>query len=261
MQPGGRGHADRRGGVPLVLAAAMCIDVGLAEHDGHRLGARRTEREELAVDALAHRGGDRGRAAAAHDEARRPVGDPGRWRGRRLGGEGEAVRGQRDRGRGDRAVDDERDVHRPVGAAVLAELAGAVERVDDPHPLAPRAARRRRRPLPRAPRRRDGRARARRRCSRATRRSPMAPAETRMCVPLVEQSPQLDEQLTGSGGDRGRAPMVRRRRRHQRRTLAAAECNGDRTTRAGVGGCCSRSRGVVGVRGDRPPDASQQYDG
>ena len=30
----------------------------------------------------------------------------------------------------------ERDVHRPVGAAGLAELAGAVERIDDPDPPA-----------------------------------------------------------------------------------------------------------------------------
>jgi hypothetical protein len=29
----------------------------------------------------------------------------------------------------------QRDVHGPVGAAVLGELAGAVERVDDPHPV------------------------------------------------------------------------------------------------------------------------------
>ena len=77
-----------------------------------------------------------------------------------------------------------------------------------------------------------------------------------MCVPFVEQLAQLDEPLTGPGGDRGGTPMVRRRRRHQRRTLAAAECSGDRSTRSGVGGCRRRSRGAVGVRGDRTPDPS-----
>ena len=34
-----------------------------------------------------------------------------------------------------RAADDERDVHGPVGAGRLAELAGAVERIDDPDPV------------------------------------------------------------------------------------------------------------------------------
>ena len=164
--------------------------------------------------------------------------------------------GQRHRRGGDRAVDDERDVHRPVGAAVLAELAGAVERVDDPDPLGGEPGRRRRRPLPRARRRRDGRGRARRRCSRATHWSPMARRRRGCASRSSSMLAQLDEQLTGTGGDCGRAPMVRRRRRHQRRTIAAAECSGDRTTRTRVGGCRRRSRGAAGVRGDRPPDPS-----
>ena len=38
MEPGGRGHRDRGGGVPLVLAAGVGVDVGPALDDGHRLG-------------------------------------------------------------------------------------------------------------------------------------------------------------------------------------------------------------------------------
>ena len=40
---------------------------------------------------------------------------------------------ERHRGRDNRPTDRERDVDRPIGASLLAELAGAIERIDDPH--------------------------------------------------------------------------------------------------------------------------------
>ena len=57
-----------------------------------------------------------------------------RHHGRRIGGEGQSDGGQRHGSRDEVVVLPERDVHRPVGAAGLAELAGAVERIDDPDP-------------------------------------------------------------------------------------------------------------------------------
>ena len=132
MQAGGRGDADRRRGVPLVLAAAVRVHVDVAEHDGHRLGAGGAHRHQLAAEALGEQLRDRGRAGAAHDEARRPA-----VRRRRGCWRGDAFRvspraGQRDRGRLDLPVDRQRHVDGPVGATLLAELAGAVERIDDP---------------------------------------------------------------------------------------------------------------------------------
>ena len=73
MQSGGGRDADRRGGVPLVLAAAVRVHVDVAEHDGHRLGAGGTQRHELAAEPLGQQLGDRGRTGAADDEARRAV--------------------------------------------------------------------------------------------------------------------------------------------------------------------------------------------
>ena len=172
------------------------------------------------------RGCDRGRTTAAHDEARRPVRDPAGGRG---GGSAASVMpwaGSATAGGGHRRLDDEGDVHRPVGSAVLAELTGAVERVDDPHPLRRETSR-----VVGAFFREHGVVRvvARELGDDVVVREAIAhgATETRMCVPLVERDSQLDEQLTGSGSDRGRAPMVRRRRRHQRRTIVAAECSGD----------------------------------
>ena len=75
-QPGGGRDTDRRGRVPLVLAAAVRVHVGVAHHDGHRLGAGRTERHELGVEHLGEVLGDRGRPGARHEQAHlaRPCG-------------------------------------------------------------------------------------------------------------------------------------------------------------------------------------------
>ena len=84
--------------------------------------------------------GDRGRAGPADDEPRRgrrwaaaSVGGRARWRGR---GPGPAAR--RRRSSATPSIT-ERDVDGPVVAVALAELAGAVERVDDPDPRRRRA--------------------------------------------------------------------------------------------------------------------------
>ena len=137
MTAGGGGDADRRGRVPLVLAAAVRVHVGVAQHDGHRLGAGRAERHELGVE---HLGEVRRRASGGRvrDTSRRTV--PSAAGASAGGGAGRRARcpgaGSATARRVGHAVDDERDVHGPVGAAGLAALARAVERVDDPHALA-----------------------------------------------------------------------------------------------------------------------------
>src|SRR5438128_398602 len=52
MQTGGDRHGRRCGRVPLVHAAVVEIDVGLAEYDRHRLGARRTEPHGFGVERV-----------------------------------------------------------------------------------------------------------------------------------------------------------------------------------------------------------------
>ena len=54
---------------------------------------------------------------------------------RRSGGEEQVLGGKRDRPHDGIAIDRHCDVHRPVDAWRFGELAGAVERVDDPHPM------------------------------------------------------------------------------------------------------------------------------
>ena len=70
MQARGGGHADRGGGVPLVLPAAVRVHVGVAEHDGHGLGPGRAQRHELAVELRGEGLRDRGWPGAAHHEPR-----------------------------------------------------------------------------------------------------------------------------------------------------------------------------------------------
>ena len=70
MQAGGGRDSGRRRVVPLVLAAGVGVDVGLAEHDGHGLGAGRAERHEHAVEGLTDQ---RAPGAAAGTRRRRGV--------------------------------------------------------------------------------------------------------------------------------------------------------------------------------------------
>ena len=135
MQPGGEGDGDRRGRSPT--------------RTGRRSGRRRRRRRTTAIalapaepiatsspsSRSARQVGRGRRARAADDHARRPVVGGGTAAGR---GSVESVRPERGErhGAGDgRAVDRQRDVHGPVDRGGLAELAGAVERIDDPHPL------------------------------------------------------------------------------------------------------------------------------
>ncbi len=59
---------------PLVLAAGVHVDVGVAEHHGHRLGAGGSEGHELAVEARASWCASVGGAAAGDHDADRPLG-------------------------------------------------------------------------------------------------------------------------------------------------------------------------------------------
>ncbi len=89
-------------------------------------------RDEVGPESLGDAQRDRRRTAAADDHARRTL-VRGRHGRRGIGGQREPHRRQRD-GTGDRLAGavDEGHVDGPVGAAGLAELPGAVERVDDP---------------------------------------------------------------------------------------------------------------------------------
>ena len=134
VQPRGRGHHGGCGGVPLVLTARVHVGVDLAVDDRHRLRARRAHAHELGAERVRDAVRRRGRARSAHHDAGRPTvrrGNDG-WR---AGAEHAVLRGEGD-GTGDEASAalPQRDVHGPVGAAALGELAGAVERIDDPHP-------------------------------------------------------------------------------------------------------------------------------
>ena len=61
--------------------------------------------------------------------------------GCRIGGEDQVERRKADRTGGEMVGVPQRDVHCPVGAARLAELAGAIERIDDPDPVGAEATR------------------------------------------------------------------------------------------------------------------------
>ena len=50
VEPGGPGHGDRRRRVPLVLAAGVGVDVGVAEDDRHGLRPGRAHRDELGAE-------------------------------------------------------------------------------------------------------------------------------------------------------------------------------------------------------------------
>ena len=54
-RPAASGDGDRRARVPLVLAAGVGVDVGLAADDGHGLGAGRAHLDQLAVELLGER--------------------------------------------------------------------------------------------------------------------------------------------------------------------------------------------------------------
>ena len=132
----GRGRdADRRGRVPLVLAAAVRVHVGVAlttaiafapaEPSGTSSASSTSARYSATVGGRV-RDTSRRTLPAVRGRGRR------RLRGREHVGPARAARPRRRVGH---AVERERDVHGPVGAA-FAPLARAVERVDDPHPLA-----------------------------------------------------------------------------------------------------------------------------
>jgi len=117
----------------------VSVDVGVAPHHGHAW-RRPSHRHQLAPEPLGQHLRVRKRAGPAHQDARRPVprvGDHRRIAGRERG----AQTGQRDRTGGEPPVDDEGDVHGPVGARGLGELARAVEGVDYPDPPRVEAAR------------------------------------------------------------------------------------------------------------------------
>ena len=111
----------------------MHVDVGQTLHDRGDFGPRRTHLHQRAVQLLADPQRDRRRSGARHHDPRWTR--VRRWRRDIRGGQGDALRGQSDRACGQFAGFPQRHMHRPVGAAELGELPGAVERVDDPHPL------------------------------------------------------------------------------------------------------------------------------
>ncbi len=133
MEAGGDRDRRGRGVVPFVLPARMGIDVGVTRDDGHRLGPGGPERHDVRVERVRDDGRRMRRAASAGDDAE-PASVEGRGIGRGITGSvHDANRRERDRADEGLAADCERDVHRPVAPPGLAELVGAVERVDDPH--------------------------------------------------------------------------------------------------------------------------------
>ncbi len=144
MQAHRAGDGHRRGRVPLVLTAGVQVGVCRTADDRRHLRAGGTQRHDRATQRLSHRGDQRGGPGPAGHQPRATTtgrrgrsdrgGGPGRYSGRPAGRQRDALRRERDSARGQLAVLPQRDVHRPVGAARLAELPGPVQRVNDPHP-------------------------------------------------------------------------------------------------------------------------------
>src|SRR3954454_7526506 len=136
VQPGGSGDGDRRGRVPLVLTAAVHVEVGLAADDGGHLEPRGAHGHQVGAERLGHPGRDGGRATPAHGHAPRCRAVAWRHHRRGVGRQHRVQAGER-HGSGDQcAVLPQRHVHGPVGPS-LRVLAGAVERIDDPDPGRP----------------------------------------------------------------------------------------------------------------------------
>ncbi len=134
MQTGGRGHRNRGTRVPFVLAAGVGVDIGLTPDDGHGFGSRRAELD-VAGTQLASEHPGRGRPSGAADDDSGRALDRFRQLGRRMGRQGE-IFGREGHGTGDRhAVGDQGNVNGPVDPGWFGELPGAVEWVDDPHPI------------------------------------------------------------------------------------------------------------------------------
>jgi phosphatidylglycerophosphate synthase len=126
-------HGDGRAAVPFVLTAGVEIDLGFAPDHGHRLGAGATHRHKLSAERLGD-GLGLGRGASAADEEARTLchGKQGlRLVGPQHDAAMEAWQGHCAKHR--RAIQRQRYVHRPIGAT-FAVFAGAIDRIDDPHP-------------------------------------------------------------------------------------------------------------------------------
>ncbi len=132
VQAGRARDGDRGGGVPLVHPAGVHVGVADVTDDRDDLGAGRAHRHEVGADLGGHPL-DEGRRAGAGDHDAGPLGGARRDHRRVAGVEGPADAGLRDGTGGELAVLPQRDVHGPVVAGRLGELAGAVEGVDDPH--------------------------------------------------------------------------------------------------------------------------------
>jgi hypothetical protein len=98
-------------------------------HDERDLRSGRSHFNQRAVQAVAHRERDLRRPGARHHDLL-----SGR-RGNRRGGQRNALRRKGNRTRDELAGLPQRDMNRPLRAAQLGELAGAGQRVDDPHPV------------------------------------------------------------------------------------------------------------------------------
>src|SRR6266545_5605364 len=134
VEAGGGCDGDGGGAVPLVLAAGVGVDVGGAGDDGHGLGPGGAHRHQLGVELGGEGGGVLGGTCAADEQADRPAARC--WGGGRGGGGERGTSGREGDGAGGEAAAlDEGDVDGPVGAVAFTELAGAVEGVDDPHPV------------------------------------------------------------------------------------------------------------------------------
>ncbi len=133
VKSGRHRHSGGRGAVPLVLAAGVHVDVGVAAHDRHGLGACGSERDDVHAQAVRdhHRGSVR-RAAATGDHTE--VATVDRWGiRRRIAG---AVHHTDCRSRTPTTGSPRTASAMCTAQSLrprLAELVRAVQRVDDPH--------------------------------------------------------------------------------------------------------------------------------
>ena len=151
-----------------------------------------------------------GRAGAAHDEARRAVGARRRASAAGLGGEDDVPgRGARRRRSRRRRRSTSATCTAQSSRSQLAELAGAVERVDDPDPVVRRAGRGRRPTPRRGSRRRAGPGASASRMSTLARASPAALSS----FGIGDRRADLQQQLAGGGARAARRARDRSRGR------------------------------------------------
>ena len=124
-------HCDWRAAIPFVLAPGVEIDIGLTPDHGHRFRPGRAHRDQFGAEPFSDGNSFGGRTGPAdqHAQARRR----GHHGNRLIGAQHQIECRQSYCADRCHAINRQCDMDSPV-TAPLAIFAGAVDRIDDPHP-------------------------------------------------------------------------------------------------------------------------------